>query len=219
MSQLLLKKTATHRQRRSNRVNLSGVSDAMAFSTPPPPDFLKYTTFFPFMTFMGYIFQTIYSHTVRRRMLYAVLCFLCLSGLLFSFPVISASQAEKKQEPVIDEIVISATSGYLLLFATVKHCFTDEMLEGVRNGIPLTFRFDIRLNKIRKNWFDSELAEHKINHTLSYDPLKEEYQVAFAEKDRPEVSRSLEEAKQMMADLNGLRLYPLTNCRSDPRIP
>ncbi|MDU9051175.1 MAG: DUF4390 domain-containing protein [Candidatus Electrothrix sp. Rat3] len=143
-------------------------------------------------------------------MLYAVLCFLCLSGLLFfSFPVISASQAEKKQEPVIDEIVISATSGYLLLFATVKHCFTDEMLEGVRNGIPLTFRFDIRLNKIRKNWFDSELAEHKINHTLSYDPLKEEYQVAFAEKDRPEVSRSLEEAKQMMADLNGLRLYPL----------
>ncbi|MCI5220135.1 MAG: hypothetical protein D3914_13345, partial [Candidatus Electrothrix sp. LOE2] len=42
--------------------------------------------------------------------------------------------------------------------------------------------------------------EHKINHTLSYDPLKEEYQVAFAEKDRPEVTRSLEEAEQMMAD-------------------
>jgi hypothetical protein len=159
---------------------------------------------------MGYIFQTIYSHTMRRRMLYAVLCFLCLSGLLFfSLPVISASQVEKKQEPVIDEIVISTADGQLLLFATVKHCFTDEMLEGVRNGIPLTFRFDIRLNRIRKNWFDSELVEHKINHTLSYDPLKEEYQVAFAEKDRPEVSRSLEEAKQMMADLNGLKLYPL----------
>lgn len=143
-------------------------------------------------------------------MLYAVLCFLCLSGLLFfSLPVISASQVEKKQEPVIDEIVISTADGQLLLFATVKHCFTDEMLEGVRNGIPLTFRFDIRLNRIRKNWFDSELVEHKINHTLSYDPLKEEYQVAFAEKDRPEVSRSLEEAKQMMADLNGLKLYPL----------
>ncbi|CAK8717836.1 DUF4390 domain-containing protein [Candidatus Electrothrix aarhusensis] len=130
-----------------------------------------------------------------------------VASLFFPLPAFSASQAE--QEPLIDEIVISVTNGHLLLFATVRHCFTDEMLEGVRNGIPLTFRFDIRLKKIRNNWFDSELIEHKINHTLSYDTLKEEYQVAFAEKDRPEVTRSLEEAKQMMADLNGLQLYPL----------
>lgn len=156
---------------------------------------------------MIYNLQAEYTRAVRRKMLQAVLCLLCLSGLFFSLPVFSASQTE--QEPIIDEIVISTTNGHLLLFATVTHCFTDEMLEGVRNGIPLTFRFDIRLNKIHKNWFDSELVEHKINHTLSYDPLKEEYQVAFAERDRPEVTRSLEEAKQMMADLNGLQLYPL----------
>ncbi|RWX44345.1 hypothetical protein H206_01866 [Candidatus Electrothrix aarhusensis] len=136
-----------------------------------------------------------------------VACSLLVASLFFPLPAFSASQAE--QEPLIDEIVISVTNGHLLLFATVRHCFTDEMLEGVRNGIPLTFRFDIRLKKIRNNWFDSELIEHKINHTLSYDTLKEEYQVAFAEKDRPEVTRSLEEAKQMMADLNGLQLYPL----------
>ncbi|MCI5160672.1 MAG: DUF4390 domain-containing protein [Candidatus Electrothrix sp. AX5] len=156
---------------------------------------------------MFYNLQAEYTHAVRGKLLQAALCLLCLSGLFFSLPVLSASQAE--QEPLIDEIVISVTNGHLLLFATVRHCFTDEMLEGVRNGIPLTFRFDIRLKKIRNNWFDSELIEHKINHTLSYDTLKEEYQVAFAEKDRPEVTRSLEEAKQMMADLNGLQLYPL----------
>jgi hypothetical protein len=121
---------------------------------------------------------------------------------------VSADQKEEK-EPRIDEIVISVTNDHVLLFATVTHCFTDEMLEGVRNGIPLTFRFDIRLNKVHDNWFDTELVEHKINHTLSYNPIKEEYQVAFAEKDRPEVTRSLKEAKNMMADINGLKLYPL----------
>ncbi|WLE95369.1 MAG: DUF4390 domain-containing protein [Candidatus Electrothrix communis] len=157
---------------------------------------------------MIYNFRAEYTRAVRDKMLFqAALCFLCLSALFFPLSALSTSQTE--QEPIIDEIVISATNGHLLLFATVSNCFTDEMLEGVRNGIPLTFRFDIRLNKIRKNWFDSELVEHKINHTLSYDPLKEEYQVAFAEKERPEVTRSLEEAKQMMADLNGLNLYPL----------
>ncbi|MCI5138910.1 MAG: DUF4390 domain-containing protein [Candidatus Electrothrix sp. AR1] len=156
---------------------------------------------------MVYNLHTVYTYVVRKKMFQAALGLLCLFGLFFSLPVFSASETE--QGPIIDEIVLSTISGHLLLFATVKNCFTDEMLEGVRNGIPLTFRFDIRLNKIRKNWFDSELVEHKINHTLSYDPLKEEYQVAFAEKDRPEVTRSLEEAKQMMADLNELKLHPL----------
>ncbi|MCI5210272.1 MAG: DUF4390 domain-containing protein [Candidatus Electrothrix sp. ATG2] len=152
---------------------------------------------------------SLYDYRARRQLLHAALCCLCLSALFFFLPSSSDAQTDAEKEPVIDEIVISATNGHLRLFATVKHCFTDNMLEGVRNGIPLTFRFDIRLNKIRKNWFDSELVEHKINHTLSYDPLKEIYQVAFAEKDRPETTRSLEEAKRMMADINELKLSPL----------
>lgn len=161
---------------------------------------------------MGSLFQAVYTYAGsagRRPTLHITLCFFFLFCLFFSLPVFSASQKKEKQEPIIDQIVISATGGHLLLFATVRHCFTDEMLEGVRNGIPLTFRFDIRLYKIRKNWFDAELAEHKINHTLSHDTLKEEYQVAFAEKDRPDASKSLEEVKKMMADLNGLKLVPL----------
>ena len=146
-------------------------------------------------------------HILRPALI--TFCILFFSCLFFFLPIIPAAQTSEDKEPAIDEIVISATSEYLSLFATVTHCFTDEMLEGVRNGIPLTFRFDIHLNKTKQNWFDAELVEHKINHTLSYNPIKEEYQVAFAEKDRPEVTRSLEEAKNMMADINGLELYPL----------
>jgi hypothetical protein len=135
-----------------------------------------------------------------------VACLLLIAGLLFST---LSTPAMAEQEPVIDDIVITTANSKLVLFATVMNCFTDEMLEGVRNGIPLTFRFDIELDKIRNNWFDSNLVGHKINHTMSYDPLKKEYQVAFAEKDRPEVTRSLREAKQMMAEINGLKLIGL----------
>ncbi|CAK8722678.1 DUF4390 domain-containing protein [Candidatus Electrothrix gigas] len=147
------------------------------------------------------------------HILRATLIFLFISALFPAFYAFSSLQAEKDKEPVIDEVVISTTNDYVLLFATVSHCFTDEMLEGVRNGIPLTFRFDIRLNRIQRNWFDAKLIEHKINHTLSYNPIKEEYQVAFAEKKQPEVTRSLKEAKEMMANIDGLRLYPLNNIR------
>lgn len=161
---------------------------------------------------MMYTPQKPSSHAGRwnkRHTALCFFCFFCLSCLFFFHPLIPAAQTSEDKEPAIDEIVISADNEHLLLFATVTHCFTDKMLEGVRNGIPLTFRFDIRLNKVHNNWFDSELVEHKINHTLSYNPIKEEYQVAFAEKDRPEVTRSLEEAKSMMADINGLELYSL----------
>ncbi|MCI5178933.1 MAG: DUF4390 domain-containing protein [Candidatus Electrothrix sp. AW5] len=147
------------------------------------------------------------------HILRATFFFLFISALFPAFYAFSSLQAEKDKEPVIDEVVISTTNDYVLLFATVSHCFTDEMLEGVRNGIPLTFRFDIRLNRIQRNWFDAKLIEHKINHTLSYNPIKEEYQVAFAEKKQPEVTRSLKEAKEMMANIDGLRLYPLNNIR------
>ncbi len=127
-----------------------------------------------------------------------------LSVLLMFLAVPSMAADEK--EPTIEEIIITTSSTQLLLFATVKNCFTDEMLEGVRNAIPLTFRFDIELNKERNNWFDVTLVDESITHTMTYDAIKEEYQVAFSEKNRFEVTRSEEKAKELMAELSGLEI-------------
>jgi len=112
--------------------------------------------------------------------------------------------ASDNKEPTIEDIIITTSSSDLLLFATVKHCFTEEMLEGVRNGIPLTFRFTIELNKVRSKWFNVTLIAETINHTLSYDAIKETYQVDFSEKNKPEITRSPDKAKQLMAELSGL---------------
>ena len=129
--------------------------------------------------------------------------------------ITSPALAAEEQDPTIEDIIITTSSTDLLLFATVKNCFTEEMLEGVRNAIPLTFRFDVELDRVRNNWFDANLVEHNINHTMSYDPIKEEYQVAFSEKDRPEVTRSEEKAKQLMADLSGIRVIALKELIAD----
>ena len=109
-------------------------------------------------------------------------------------------------EPTIEDIIITTSSTDLLLFATVKNCFTEDMLEGVRNGIPLTFRFDIELDKVRSKWFDASLVEETINHTLRYDAIKESYQIDFSEKNRPQVTKSQEKASQLMAELSGLKV-------------
>jgi hypothetical protein len=125
--------------------------------------------------------------------------------LHLSVPVMAAEE----KEPTIEEIIITTSSTQLLIFATVKNCFTDEMLEGVRNAIPLTFRFDIILDKERNNWFDVSLVEKSITHTMTYDPIKEEYQVAFSEKNRSDMSRSEDKAKALMAELSGFEVIAL----------
>ncbi len=127
---------------------------------------------------------------------------LVLAALFLCPPAYAADDLE----PTIEDIIITTSSTDLLLFAAVKNCFTETMLEGVRNGIPLTFRFDIQLDKVRNKWFDATLVEETINHTLSYDAIKETYQIDFSEKNRPKVTRSQEKAKQLMAELSGLEV-------------
>jgi len=127
---------------------------------------------------------------------------LVLTALFLCAPVHAADD----KEPTIEDIIITTSSTDLLLFATAKNCFTENMLEGVRNGIPLTFRFDVQLEKVRSKWFDATLVEETINHTLSYDAIKESYQIDFSEKNRPQVTKSHEKAKQLMAELSGLKV-------------
>jgi len=122
--------------------------------------------------------------------------------MIFCSPALAA----ENKEPTIEDIIITTSSTDLLLFATVKNCFTDEMLKGVRNGIPLTFSFQIQLAKIRSNWFDVTLMEKTITHTMTYDAIKEEYRIAFSEKNNPEVTRLEDKARQLMAELSGLEV-------------
>ena len=111
--------------------------------------------------------------------------------------------------PVIDGVALAKSDSILLLSAAVKDCFTKEMLEGVHNGISVTFRFKIRLERRRSWWLNQTVSSLGINHTLSYDPIRRDYQVDFAEYDQPRVTRSLAEAERMMAELNKIELARL----------
>jgi hypothetical protein len=125
--------------------------------------------------------------------------------LLFFLPV----HVKAAAEPIIDNVIVTASSSNLLLFATVKNGFTKEMIEGVRSAIPLTFHIDVALYLIQRGWFDVPLAKHDLSRTLSYDPIRQEYQVAFSEKMPPVTTKSLEEAEQLITELKGVEIIAL----------
>lgn len=139
------------------------------------------------------------------------LFFLLASLTLLLFFLLAWPAAGGGGGPVIANIALTGSGGRLLLSAAVKDCFTKEMLEGVQSGIPITFRFKIRLERLRSWWLNETVNSLGINHTLSYDPIRRDYQVAFAEYDQPRSTRLLAEAQQMMAELDKIELARLNS--------
>ena len=96
------------------------------------------------------------------------------------------------------------------MFLTVNNAFTKQMEEGIKNGIPVTFNFYVKLEKKRSTWMNQELVSLRFDHALSYDTLKEEYSIVRSElAGQTFRTKSLAEAKKTMAQLNGPPVSPL----------
>jgi hypothetical protein len=81
------------------------------------------------------------------------------------------------------------------------------MVKGVQNGIPVTFTFLVELERTINNWPDSTLAEMTIQHTLTYDALKQQYRVTLPELSNGTITTdSLDKAMVAMSELNGIKV-------------
>jgi hypothetical protein len=115
-----------------------------------------------------------------------------------------------QQNATIEELIVTNSSTDLLLFLTVNNAFTKQMEEGIKNGIPVTFNFYVKLERKRSTWMNQELVSLRFDHTLSYDTLKEEYSIVRSELAGQTLrTKSLAEAKKAMAQLNGPPVSPL----------
>ena len=67
-------------------------------------------------------------------------------------------QSALAQNATIEELIVTNSSTDLLLFLTVNDAFTRQMEEGIKNGIPVTFNFYVKLERKRKAWLNQELV-------------------------------------------------------------
>ncbi len=114
--------------------------------------------------------------------------------------------AAEKKTPELVDIIVTTSAEDLLLFATVKNGFSEKMITGVENGLPVSFTFHIELDRIRAWWFNDNLADYEITRTLTYNALKKEYEISLSARENKTITtRSVIEAKQLMSTLSG---YP-----------
>jgi hypothetical protein len=124
--------------------------------------------------------------------------------------------ADSKEEVKFKDITITTSTTHLLLFGVIKNDKSHELEQALHSGIPMHFRFFIELFRTRSNWPDEELTSMEFSHTLRYDTLKERYQLQIEEqKNRKANYETLDEAIQVMNEINGLKVIELTKLQPD----
>jgi hypothetical protein len=118
--------------------------------------------------------------------------------------VLGAKQAQ------ITDIIVTNNQDYLLVYFYTKGCFTPEMNKAIMSGIPTTFTFFLELYKPRSFWPNKKLVALKLNHTIKYDTLREEFQVTLSERgNQTFILKDFAKAQEMMADVSNIQLIPL----------
>ena len=146
------------------------------------------------------IMSTFRRHTHTHWFLLLLCC--CL--LWSSPPPLQAAEA------TLSDIIVTNTQEDLLVFFDIQGCFTREMEEAILNGIPTTFTIIIRLYKTRTFWFDGSISSLRLEHTIKYDSLKNEFRVTRSEdKDNEVLFKEFAKAKKAMAELRNIEVVPL----------
>ena len=126
-------------------------------------------------------------------------------GILLIIPHVGFTQ-----DATLTNVTVSNTRDDLLLYLNLDGAFREEMKKAILSGVPATFSFFVKLNRVRNFWFDIAIADIEVTHTIKYDNLKKEFTVERSWKEGNfEVTKSFKEAKRWMTEINSLKIIPL----------
>ncbi|WP_073615267.1 DUF4390 domain-containing protein [Desulfopila aestuarii] len=108
------------------------------------------------------------------------------------------------------ELVVTTSATHLILFGVIANAFSEEMVSGLKSGIPIDFSFFVELLEKDGGKDKEMLVKTQFRHTLTYDTLKDNYKVELEELSNkitpyPELS----EAQRAMSEVNGAQIIEL----------
>ncbi|MBI5582540.1 MAG: DUF4390 domain-containing protein [Deltaproteobacteria bacterium] len=128
-------------------------------------------------------------------------------GLLLVLSLTTALGAKQAQ---IADIIVTNNQDSLLVYFYTRGCFTPDMNKAIMSGLPTTFTFFLELYKPRNFWPNKKLVALKLNHTIKYDSLREEFQVTLSERgNQTFILKDFAKAQEMMADVSNVQVIPL----------
>ncbi len=122
------------------------------------------------------------------------------------------------KEAFIKDIKTQIKEDALLISFRVTDCFTDKMIQAIKNGVNTRFVYLIRLYKVRRWWKDKKIADIKVCHTIHYDSIKKVYHLRLSEENKKRMPiKDLEEAKKILARISDLRIIDIKELKKDQK--
>ena len=138
--------------------------------------------------------------TLRKQ----ITCVLIFALILIGYGSLCAQEAR------LTNITVSNTRDDLLLYLNLEGAFSEKLNKAILSGVPATFFFLTKLNRVRGIWVDQEIADITVTHTIKYDNLKKEFVVRRSwRNNEPEITKSFSEAQNWMTEVNSLKIIPL----------
>lgn len=140
-----------------------------------------------------------------------VLITLLWTIMLLAAAPLAATGTADTDEVGFSEVVVNTSDTHLLLYATIANAFSEEMVAGLRSGVPIDFSYFVELHRKHPTAAREQLVKLEFRHTLSYDTLKDNFKVELEEfGSRVLTFADLEKAQQTMAEVNGLKILELS---------
>ena len=100
-----------------------------------------------------------------------VLIVLSLSGLL------PASSHARPPVPEISEVSGTIRGGEARVRFTVRNAFTPEMVEALKSGIEISFKTNVEVERVYRNWFNRTMGYVEYTRSVRYDALSRVYRL------------------------------------------
>ena len=134
---------------------------------------------------------------------------LIATTLVLSLPAAAAAARIADLVPVIRD------DGILVSFRAVE-AFNSDIDRAIETGLPVSFRYNVELKRVRGIWFDARVSRRRIVTTVEYDNLTQRYSLTRAvdgEIDSTSVVADVEEMRRFMTTFESVPLFDVSEMR------
>jgi hypothetical protein len=113
-------------------------------------------------------------------------------------------------EPTIEGICLTEKDQRLYLYFSLKNGFSQQIVDIIQSGIPVSYTFEIGITKEGRFW-NKDLVNIRLLKVLSFDNIRNQYLITINYPDTRVINfRSLESARQYVSNVKDLPLIRLS---------
>jgi Domain of unknown function (DUF4390) len=114
--------------------------------------------------------------------------------ILLGISLAPGLSAAARPEPKIVEIHGHVKGEQAFVRFQIRHAFTPEMVEALKSGIEISFRTQVEVERVHRNWFNVIVGDLTISRSVRYDALSRVYRLkrSDGEKLLPDIFSALD---------------------------